>query len=394
MTTTPKCLRAGGLVARRSAGIGDAERIELERHLEHCARCADGRHRLDLLRATVEDASTLSAQSRARAIARAIEHAGTVEPAGTSRRARGMLVASFAVAVTAVLAVFVIGGKTRHEDATAISTGSGSMLATDNRDTSIATVHDAQASMEGVPNAREALAASATSLDLGRARVDLEPGALYEWHPDRSTFELRLGAATFDVDHVPRVPFSVVTPRFTVEVIGTRFRVSSSVHVERGAVRIVALDGVVLDPEVSAGETWSPPTTTTRPKSNVDVAATLVRARRLLASRDVVSARRELSRVLAAKPSHAVEAAARNLLADCARVDGDRTEAIRLYLDVAHRFPTLAAGEDALFSAARLEVRARRDEAARSLLREYLDQYPRGRFHDEATSQLRTLEKK
>jgi hypothetical protein len=192
----------------------------------------------------------------------------------------------------------------------------------------------------------------------------------------------------------------VVTQDFRVEVLGTRFEVTqSSVVVLRGRVRVVSPSGeeravleagerydhvaeAELAPEPDAPEPDAPEA---RAREHVNVAALLTQARDALAAGQLERSRRAIESVLAAKPRASARAEALTLRAELFDVQGDRASAIAAYLEVATRFRTLPAGENALFAAARLE---RSDAKAHKLLSQYLERYPRGRFVVEAKYRL------
>jgi TolA-binding protein len=85
-------------------------------------------------------------------------------------------------------------------------------------------------------------------------------------------------------------------------------------------------------------------------------------------------------------------AEAATLLAECALIAGDRGTAARRYLEVASRYPDLAAAENALFAAARLRAESGKRAGARALFERYIRKYPKGRFAPEVTRRLRALE--
>jgi TolA-binding protein len=148
----------------------------------------------------------------------------------------------------------------------------------------------------------------------------------------------------------------------------------------------------VAETEASVPERESP-----KPPPSVQAEApdiALAEARRLLAAGKAPAARRVLGAVLAGPLSPSLEAEARSLLAECALVGGDEAEAARRYADVAQRFPGSPAGETALFAAARAEQDAGHANAARALLRKYLERYPNGRFAVEARARLDASPKK
>lgn len=385
------CLRAGSLLAARAAGLPPADGLILERHLAECARCTREALLLDMTRAHIDAVPVASATQRERMIARVLAGGVPAQPVAARPRAR-MFAFALAGAVT-VAGVIAAISLMRDRDRGAL------------RDIAVAAPAPAPAPVPRdippvEPAPRDAVAppagveqiATVDAIALGHADVRFTAGARYAWHPDRTTLELRSGTAYVAVEPTPGVTFRVATSRFSVVVTGTELEVREDrVVVTEGQVQIVSPEGTLLDGDVIAGETWIPRAPVVTPVKPTP-AARLARARGLIAKSDLDGARTELAAVLAGRPSAAHEAAARNLLADVARVAGDRDLAIRLYLEVARAFPQQPDGESALFEAARLEVRARRTDAARGLLREYLERYPRGRFHAEATARQTTLE--
>jgi hypothetical protein len=79
-----------------------------------------------------------------------------------------------------------------------------------------------------------------------------------------------------------------------------------------------------------------------------------------------------------------------SLRAEAHLMAGQRAAAVRSYLQVARRFAGSAAGENALFAAARLEAE-RGAPRAPALLSRYLERYPQGRFVRDARSRMRAL---
>ncbi|HEY6877333.1 MAG TPA: hypothetical protein VI299_04905, partial [Polyangiales bacterium] len=80
-------------------------------------------------------------------------------------------------------------------------------------------------------------------------------------------------------------------------------------------------------------------------------------------------------------------AEAGTLRAELALRERDLTRAIAAYLAVADAYPELPSGENGLFAAAQLAMRAKRGDA-RDMMSRYLQRYPQGRFADEARARL------
>jgi TolA-binding protein len=117
----------------------------------------------------------------------------------------------------------------------------------------------------------------------------------------------------------------------------------------------------------------------------------IAEARAQMASGSTGKARATLEEVVQLRPGRSLAAEARSPLAECAMIDGKRRRAVSLYLEVANRYKETAAGQNALFAAARIEANAGRKDAAKELLERYLDRYPKGRFSKDASKRLERL---
>lgn len=385
--TTIACHRAGGLIARRASGLTEAERLILERHLSACASCGADARRLDMTRALVDDVPVGTAAQRDRVIARVLAGAAAAEVPHTRSRLP-YLVLALGGALTFAAVVFAVRQDPEPLREAAIKPRVAPSVPPRSAQPPASPPPSVVVPASGV----EHVVAEPSTVALAHATARFTPGSRYAWHPERATLELVSGEVRLVVDPAMHTPFRVQTPRFVVAVLGTELEVRADrVTVISGRVQILAPGGAVLDGEVTVGETWEVPLATAavppRPRRAEPAPTIRLRhARSLIASGDLAGARAELAAVLAAPRSPAHEAAARNLLADAARVSGDRELAIQLYLDVARAFPQQPDGEAALFEAARLELRARRPARANALLVEYLSRYPRGRFRAEALS--------
>jgi hypothetical protein len=385
MTKRP-CKRATSLLASRGSGLTEAQRLELEHHLEHCASCAiDELHVQRLVHYTGAAALPgLGERARGRAIAGALLQRATGAGAAGQRPVRSawnrlLIPAGVALAGAAAVALFVV------------KTGSGSDGAAP-----VATAAPA------VPSGVDIDAPKDSEMVVGHAELTFDAPSTVVWDEATSTVWLRKGVVIASVDPGPRRPFRVATSHFSVEVLGTVFEVTpESVYVMEGKVRVLSPDGEVFADEIAAGESWFKPMIASNgrsrrakrtPSKSVDAAALLDSARAHLAAGDVDDARSNIDAALAARPGRAVTAEARTLLAEAALVAGNQRQAVRLYLEVAEQYRKLRAGENALFAAARLEARSNADGKARKLLQKYLDRYPDGRFVDEATQRLANLD--
>ncbi len=185
----------------------------------------------------------------------------------------------------------------------------------------------------------------------------------------------------------------VITPRFHVVVIGTSFAVTHrQVEVYKGRVKVLTPSGAVLAERLEAGSRWSMVPVGTRAvapvKKVVDTAKLLRQARAALAKHQVGPAREHLKTAMAQRLSPAASAEAGTLLAEAALIEGKLAQATELYLRVAERYRNLSAGQNALYAAARLAAKRGSKPVARKLFKRYLERYPKGRFRQEAASNL------
>jgi tetratricopeptide (TPR) repeat protein len=218
----------------------------------------------------------------------------------------------------------------------------------------------------------------------------------------------------------------VRTPRFVVEVIGTRFVVDlASVRTERGKVRVLSNDGAVIA-EIAAGQSWQAPAEApagAADASNISQAhapaavadpapaipatqadlrggpgpdegtegaeSRLARARRALARGKASDARRAVEPVFRLGRDVACEA--RAIHAESYLIEGRYADAIDAYAIVIRDFPRTSQAETALFAIAQLESEHGRPADARAGLQRYLARYPHGRFAREAADRLAGL---
>ncbi len=390
-----------------------AERLELESHLAICARCSAEHAALAAVRALrAAEPEGLSAPARERVRRAAL--AGTTRAPAQARR-RFWPVGLGATFALASLAVFLVGRRPSTEPRVV----SG--------DVAIATASPATDGAVSVRSARGG------EVRLGDAETSLGAGTALVWQRASRSVELREGSVTIDVEHRAGQHFQVRTPRFVVEVIGTRFTVDlAGVRTERGTVRVLGTDGAAIG-YVTAGRSWTLPaktatatTTATTPAAHTgqpglaaptapseappapppapalalvspspartssdEGPARLAQARRALARGNAGEARRLVEPIFHLGRELAVEA--RVIYAESFLVEGRYTDAVDGYETVVRDFPRTSQAESALYAVAQLESEHGRAAAARAGLQRYLDRYPHGRFAREANDRLAGL---
>lgn len=384
--TRLSCWKAADAIERRDH-LADAERLELETHLEGCARCAEYATLVASVRAAAaaEPPRQLTPPRRERLIDRALSGAADA-PREARPRGRSLGWIAAGVAATAVVATVLLWAPRP----TAPSPPRPARVASSDP--------APPAQTEPAPPAAPSQLAAGVGARFGRATVRAIEPATVRWDDRAETLYLTAGVIDVDVEPGDR-RFAVATERFTVEVLGTRFVVSATeVRVERGAVRVLGPDGTPRVDRLAAGHAWSE----SRPRAEAPAAPPrveppapsvrrrLARARRLLAASRLDDARAQIDAALRAGPSRRERAEAETLLGDHARVAGRPAEAIERYLRVGRAYDDLAEGDNASFSAARLRMRHGPPAAGRALLEEYLARYPEGRFRDEAARRLRS----
>jgi ferric-dicitrate binding protein FerR (iron transport regulator) len=397
------CARAGRLsLVALAEQATMAERLELEAHLAACARChAEHAALADLRRLRQIEPDALGAVARERVRAAVLARPARVEaPARPLRRLFWPLGAGAALAAAAASALWlsartpagprVLGGDVVAEDVAG----------------------------PGGPGAGVALrSARSGEVQLGDARASLARATEIVWRRERRRVDLRAGTATFDVDHRPGQSFEVWTPRFVVDVVGTRFSVDlGGVRTERGLVRVLSVDGELIA-HVAAGQAWSvpapsplgseprrgsepgpvpppppeaPPAATVPaiPKAQLagggDGVAALASARASLARGDAAAARRTLEPLFRMGRSVAPEA--RALYAESYLIEGRYPDAEASYRALVGDYPRAPQAESALYAIAQLASEHGQTADARDAVARYLARYPRGRFAKEAAA--------
>jgi ferric-dicitrate binding protein FerR (iron transport regulator) len=376
-----------------------AERLELESHLAVCARCSAEHAALAAVRALrAAEPEGLSTAARERVRRAAL--AGTMRVPAQARRGFWPvgLGAMFALASLSVLLIV-----RRPSNEPRVVSGEVAIVAVS----------------PGTDGAVSVRSARGGEVRLGDADTSLGAGTAFLWRRAARSVELREGSVTIDVEHRAGQHFQVRTPRFVVEVIGTRFTVDlAGVRTERGTVRVLGTDGAAIG-YVTAGRSWTlpappartelrgptgpteaPPASAPAPAlalasptparaSSDDGPARLAQARRALARGNAGEARRLVEPIFHLGREIAVEA--RVIDAESFLIEGRYTDAVDGYETVVRDFPRTPQAESALYAVAQLESEHGRVAAARAGLQRYLDRYPRGRFAREANDRLAGL---
>jgi ferric-dicitrate binding protein FerR (iron transport regulator) len=401
------CARAARVsLASLGGHATEAERLELEAHLAVCARCSAEHAGLGAVRALrTAESEGLSAAARERVRRAALE--GTSRPPLAAPRRLWPIGFGATLALAGVAAFLLVA---RPADEARVVSG----------DVTIAPASPAAASP--ADGAFVLLSARGGEVRLGDAATTLAKGTALVWRRAVRSVELGTGSVTIDVEHRAGQHFQVRTPRFIVEVIGTRFTVDlGGVRTERGTVRVLGLDGALLG-TVTAGGSWTlpappapaetpPPTRVPAPPAPALVpaartlalapasparapvddspAARLAQARRALAHGNAGEARRLVEPIFHLGRELAVEA--RVIYAESFLTEGRYTDAVDGYDTVVRDFPRASQAESALYAIAQLESEHGRPAEARAGLERYLAQYPHGRFAREATDRLAGL---
>ena len=388
------CARAARVSLASVGGHAtESERLELEAHLAVCVRCSAEHADLAAVRAlqaTEPEGLSTAARERVRRAALA----GTVRAPLAAHRRLWPIGIGATLALAGVAAILFM--RWPADEARVVS-----------GDVTIA----AAAPAAGAFVVRSARGGE---VRLGDAATSLARGTALVWRRAARSVELGAGSVTIDVEHRAGQHFQVRTPRFVVEVVGTRFTVDlGGVRTERGAVRVLGLDGALLG-TVTAGRSWTlptpaePPAPTEAPpapapevkatlalaapsRAPVDdsPAARLAQARRALARGNAGEARRLVEPIFHLGREVAVEA--RVIYAESFLTEGRYTDAVDGYETVVRDFPRAPQAESALYAIAQLESEHGQAAAARAGLERYLGRYPHGRFAHEAINRLAGL---
>ena len=383
------------LEATRQAAT-DALRLEVESHLEECDACEAERARWRLLDVLKDQpAPRLGHASERRVLAGMLAEsrgatAGAVAP--LQRRAR-WVPATLVAAGLVLVAPFLTG-----------------------RLGGLGFGPPAVAEGESVD------AKAPGSVTFGGATVVYQAGTQMTLHPSGRTVAMSRGEV--DVDVTPGLPghFRVVTDRFVVEVLGTRFLVTpEGVRTLRGRVRVLDRAGHELA-TLTPGDSWNVTAlaapapaaaaaenlgdeTAPRPadrartvavsprRASSSVADLLARSRAALARGDARQARSLAQRALASAPTEGELATTELLLADTLLVSRRRDEAIDAYRHVVRRSPRSAEAETAEFTIGQLLFERGSTVEANAAFEGYLARYPHGRFAREAREHLARIQR-
>ncbi len=242
MTSCRRMRAAIIAVVRRQAS--EAERLCLEKHLTTCRSCRAEKARWLLMeRLEQPDPPRLSQDARARILCHVTDlpEPEVVEERKARRLMPALAGGTLAVALAVALLVVLPGGR---RSAARLAGHGGNDRA-----------QPASPAMERTIAIR---AKTAGTLDAGRAHILYEAGADLCVQPGGR--EVELFAGEIDVEVAPGGPrFRVLTPRFTVEVLGTRFIVRlDRVQTIHGVVRVAEPDaaGARQLALVRAGQVW------------------------------------------------------------------------------------------------------------------------------------------
>jgi hypothetical protein len=393
----------------------EAELLELEEHLGSCAACGED-HGASL--ALVHGIGGLEPEGLGTGAREAVRQVIVARPSAArlprrrvswGRRPRVLAALAGAAGAAAVAAaVAVLGGGVLGPRADAVLGGD-------------VTIAPAVAGVGYVGDVDGTGAATYRSASGGRVRlaaahVDLGRATEIGWNRGARRVELRRGSLIVDVEHRAGERFEVLTPRFTVVVVGTRFTVDlDGVRTERGIVQVVRPDGSIAA-RVEAGQAWradadaaapqpapppvaaqvalAPPVAPTEraprpqraPPPEPSAATRLADARRALALGDAPAARQMVAPLFHLSRDVGVEA--RILFAESFLTEGRYADAIDGYRLVVRDFPGTSQAENAQFALAQLASEHGAAADARAALQAYLARYPHGRFAREAAQRL------
>lgn len=384
----------------------EAERLCLEEHLQTCSACRTEKAQWKMMECLRDDPGTrLSGDARARILRNlmAVPQTLPLREKRPVRFARPVLVLAAAGVLIAAAGIWrwPLGSQPR--------TASGP--------TSV------RAQTAGI-------------LASAGAQIAYQAGSAFDVQPERR--ELRLMQGEVDVEVTPGGPghFSVITPRFVVQVLGTRFVVGMErVKTLHGVVRVVDSEGRELS-IVPAGQSWqlgqaplqiqaqaptaspaplpavpveekpaaSPPKaralalrpeprapkpTAESPAVTPSVDELLSQARLMLATGDSNKAREGIGLALASHPTIRQRASAELLTANSLLAERRYPEAMVAFRRTATIYANQPEGELASFALAQLLAEQGSNTESQTAYRHYLDSYPTGQFVAEVRRRLR-----
>jgi TolA-binding protein len=388
-----------GTVRRQSS---EADRLWLEVHLHSCPACRTEKAQWLLLeRLREEPTPRLGTDARARVL-RHLTDLPATEPSPEPRRFRlGRPVFAFATCLVLVASLWVWRSHTTDPSAASTSI---------------------RAQAAGV-------------LASAGAQIIYQAGAAFDVQPAKRAIQLLAGE--IDVEVTPGGPgrFRVITPRFTVEVLGTHFIVHmDGVRTLHGVVRVVDASGRELS-MVQAGQSWKvealaraqgdqtvrpaplpSPTvsdeartarhlqktesvamrspsrhtrpTATAPSESPSVDSLLAEARILLATGDASLARQRIATALQFSLTARQRASAELLTANSLLAESRYREAVLAFRRTANLYGNQPEGELAIFAMAQLLSEQGSKREAQAAFRQYLERYPNGQFVDEVRRHL------
>ncbi|MET0343998.1 MAG: FecR family protein [Polyangiales bacterium] len=385
------CLEVEPLLGRADDLLAGDQRALRARHLAACTSCrAEERTLREVVSVMQRPHPALSEAARDRAFAAAFESATRAPASKAVTRPTRAFVYALAAAAIALVAVL----RFTSGDAPALPAPVAQREVAAEPTTPLARAPEAPAQTAAVEPTDDIWieVRTAQTRHFAHAEVALRAGTRVRFDAEARTLELASGEARVEVDPRPQASFAVVTQHMRVEVLGTVFTVAPTrVSVQRGRVRVLDPQGAVLAARLDAGERYAledrPRAHALREKAEARPETLLRDARAALGRGDVTSARGLLARFAEAKARPAEQAEAGTLHAECALLERDANGAIGAYLEVAKRFASLPAGENAAFAAAQIAAR-QRDARASALFERYLARYPEGRFAAEARAAL------
>lgn len=252
----PDCWRAGRLISQREAGLSAAASLTLEEHLASCARCSADARQLDGLRELSDlGASPLERAVRERAILRALTTTVTTPVAAPHSILAPDWLRPSAYGALAAIALVVVGVWLRAGAEPWANVASSGRLVSGQLDFG----GEAVRSGERLQLVGSLQTRSGAVVELAHATVQLRPGTRADWNGSTHVVGLREGSLVANVDPKRKAPFSVETASFRALVLGTQFEVTEArVKVWHGQVQVIALDGRELA-RLSAGQSYSVP---------------------------------------------------------------------------------------------------------------------------------------